>query len=153
MKQIIVTEDAIQKTLQLLQQAGVGRTERVLLWLADRGLTNEVKIKEVYMPIQKVSFDYFRIPRSGMAKLLKHLREKRLVVVAQVHSHPKEAFHSLPDDKWAIVRHSGALSVVLPDFAIKTSVGSFMRDAALYVLSSNNIWEGAMSQNYYRIER
>jgi len=44
------------------------------------------------------------------------------MVAAQVHSHPDEAFHSKGDDEWAIVRHEGALSIVVP-----TSRGTYLR--------------------------
>ena len=67
-------------------------------------------IVEAYVPEQEAEVDYFHIPPSGMMALMAHLRERRLGLAAQVHSHPARAFHSLADDKWAIVRHEGAMS-------------------------------------------
>ncbi|MHC2297262.1 hypothetical protein ACVJBD_001468 [Rhizobium mongolense] len=75
--------------------------------------------------------------------LLAHLREKRLRVLAQIHSHPGRAFHSEADDEWAIVRHAGALSLVLPRFAQEATVDNFLGLAATYVLSTQNRWEEA----------
>jgi hypothetical protein len=57
-----------------------------------------------------------------------------------VHSHPAKAFHSRADDEWAIVRHEGALSLVVPDFASRTSADSFATDIAAFVLTSSNEW-------------
>jgi hypothetical protein len=37
-------------------------------------------------------------------------------LIAQVHSHPEEAFHSPVDDEFAIVTETGSLSIVIPDF-------------------------------------
>jgi len=47
----------------------------------------------------------FRIPPSSMTAMMAHLRERKLGLAAQVHSHPNRAFHSRADDAWAIVRH------------------------------------------------
>jgi proteasome lid subunit RPN8/RPN11 len=45
-----------------------------------------------------------------------HLRDEKLV--AQVHSHPGEAFHSRGDDNRAASFHNGYLSIVAPRFAM-----------------------------------
>jgi len=75
-----------------------------------------------------------------MAALLTYLRESRLQVVAQVHSHPYDAFHSRADDMWAIIRHIGALSLVVPSFGLQTTAETFVNDAAVYVLFADNQW-------------
>lgn len=129
----------IRKTLSELQSAGNENCERVVLWLGVRNGA-EIEIREVFTPDQFAAQDYFRIPREAMASLLKHLRETRYFIAAQVHSHPYEAFHSHVDDEWAIVRHEGALSLVLPYFALRTSEETFVEDTAVFRLSSENKW-------------
>ena len=57
--------------------------------------------------------------------------------MAQVHSHPGEAFHSPADDRWAIPRQVGALSIVLPFFAAGISEETFFEQAAVFTLSNN----------------
>jgi hypothetical protein len=37
-------------------------------------------------------------------------------LIAQVHSHPNEAYHSEADDEYAIVTAEGGLSFVVPNF-------------------------------------
>lgn len=77
------------------------------------------------------------------------------MIVAQVHSHPEEAFHSSADDDWAVIRHEGALSLVVPYFAARTTVETFARDLAAFVLSSRNHWteiEPANLEQYLRIQ-
>src|SRR5260370_12464079 len=103
-----VSSSAIRKTLSLLRRAGLRET--VLLWLG-REAAEVQRIVDVYRPIQHGAVDYFEIARKGMAALMDRLRTQGLHVVSQVHTHPKEAFHSFADDKWAIVRHVGALSI------------------------------------------
>ena len=43
--------------------------------------------------------------------------EQNEVLVAQIHAHPTDAYHSDADDQLAFVRLPGGLSIVVPDFA------------------------------------
>ena len=139
-----ITSLGIRETINLLRRAG--RRECVLLWLGRR--ENGVqRIIHVYRPLQNSSIDYFEIPRRGMAALMERLRTQGLYVVSQVHTHPCEAFHSPADDKWAIVRHNGALSIVLPHFAKSTTVDNFLEQAAVYRLDASNIWNEVRSED------
>ena len=62
------------------------------------------------------------------------------MIAAQVHTHPFEAFHSEADDRWAIVRHVGAVSLVVPYFATTTTPDNFLDQIALFSLDANNQW-------------
>jgi hypothetical protein len=46
-----------------------------------------------------------------------HLFKSKLRLIAQIHSHPTEAFHSDTDDAYAIATTIGCFSLVVPDFA------------------------------------
>jgi JAB domain-containing protein similar to deubiquitination enzymes len=127
----------INKTVRIL--CGAEGSECVLLWLGKRE-PDKQRVVEVYKPTQIASYDYFEIPRCGMADLMTHLRARSLYVCAQVHTHPGEAFHSQADDKWAIIRHHWALSIVLPEFAQRTSLDNFLIEAAVYQLQPSNSW-------------
>lgn len=133
----------VAATLADLQAAGRDGSECVVLWLGARG-PKTIDVVEMYRPEQIAAEDFFTIPRASIAALLGTLGPRNLMVAAQVHSHPHEAFHSLADDRWAIVRHVGALSIVLPDFALKTTAKSFFEDAAVFALSEANIWTEVM---------
>jgi len=145
-----VSPEQLAETIDLLRQAG--SQECVLLWL---GLREDgvQRIIDVYKPLQEASRDYFEIPRQGMAALMDRLRSKHLYVVSQVHTHPELAFHSPADDKWAIVRHAGALSIVLPFFAESTTVGNFLEEAAVFQLDTLNRWnEVAFEDVHYQLQ-
>lgn len=43
--------------------------------------------------------------------------QNKLLLIAQIHSHPQEAFHSETDDSFAIVSSIGGFSIVVPNFA------------------------------------
>lgn len=127
----------IRETLRVLRQAR--RRECVVLWLGRREKGTQ-RILDVYRPRQEADADFFHIPREGMQELMGRLREQRLYVASQVHTHPGEAFHSPADDRWAIVRHAGALSIVLPRFAVTTNEANFLSLAAVYQLDTSNAW-------------
>lgn len=134
-----VSRDIVRTTIEELQQAGRVHQERVVLWLG-RLEADAVTVRQVFVPIQEAAHDYFHIPREGMATLLTDLRQSRLQVAAQVHSHPHEAFHSQADNRWAIIRHVGALSLVVPAFGLQTTAETFVDDAAVYELFPDNQW-------------
>jgi len=138
-----ISSENIQKSIDLLQEAG--EQECVLLWLGRREGDMQT-IVDVYQPEQIGTIDYFEIPRSGMAGLMTRLRTHGLYVVSQVHTHPQDAFHSATDDRWAIVRHVGALSIVLPRFAVSTTLENFLEQAAVFELDESNSWNQVASE-------
>lgn len=130
---------ALSDTLRFLHQSGLRHSEGVVLWLGQRNAERST-VTHVYQPIHRAATDFFHIPREGMAHLMRYMDEHKVSVVAQVHSHPREAFHSKADDQWAIVRHLGALSLVLPDFARDATNTNFMDLAATFRLDATNRW-------------
>lgn len=114
-------------------------SEKVLLWLGRKSDDCYV-VDEVFTPIQVAEEDYFRIPEAGIDELMNKLRATRKIIVAQIHTHPREAFHSFADDKWAIVRHQGAYSLVLPYFCSTTNPENFMETVVTFVLDESNSW-------------
>jgi proteasome lid subunit RPN8/RPN11 len=139
MRPVTVPAAIVRETLAHLQQAGRQCKECVVLWLAeDRDA--ELAVKAAYRPDQMAKEDVFRIPPSSMRALLATLSRNGLMIAAQVHSHPQQAFHSRADDTWAIVRHVGALSLVVPDFALKTTAATFRTNTKIFRLDRNNRW-------------
>lgn len=129
----------VSTTLGHLREAGAQRQECVALWLG-RPSANGIEVVSVYRPRQRTAADMFHIPPESMAALRATLRRDRVMVAAQVHSHPLEAFHSLADDRWAIVRHVGALSLVVPEFAANTRVDTFLEHTKVFRFSSSSQW-------------
>lgn len=143
----------IARTLALLKEAGERHVECVVLWLANKrnGVFN---VESVYRPQHVADFDYFHIPQDSVSELLTYLRRNRLMVAAQVHTHPGCAFHSQADDTWAIIRHIGGLSLVLPNFASTTSPDNFVRNSSVFRLSERNHWDEIPTKEvalYYKV--
>lgn len=137
---LVVPTSIVDETITILQTAGRASVEQMVLWLGRRH-GSEVEVLEALRPTQRVTRLSIQIPARGMAEIFDRIRATRLVVAAQVHAHPAEAFHSHADDHLAVIRHEGALSLVLPDFAFNTSVKSFKRDVAAFSLSALNTWQ------------
>ena len=129
----------VEKTLSLLRDAGQRRCECVMLWLGRRN-GDHIDVVDAYRPEQIAREDMFQIPSASMNTLYVELRQRRLMVAAQVHSHPMEAFHSRVDDRWAIVRHEGALSLVVPYFASETSAANFLDQTKIFQFSEEARW-------------
>src|SRR5690348_14633327 len=121
---VMLSMSVVDTTLQLLQEFGERRCECVVLWLGRRTPAG-VEVVEAWRPPQESESHRFYIPPAAMEELHDRLRRARLMVAAQVHTHPEEAFHSAADDRWAIVRHEGALSLVLPHFASRVNSPMF----------------------------
>ena len=130
----------IDQSLINLREAGQRNQECVVLWLGKRQASH-IDVVCCYKPIQLARADRFYIPPEGMAALQRKLRAERLMVAAQVHSHPEDAFHSKADDEWAIIRHEGALSLVVPRFASDTFTSNFLNQTKVYSFSSRATWD------------
>jgi proteasome lid subunit RPN8/RPN11 len=137
---LLVPTAVVAETLAFLRRAGDRESEAVVLWLG-RKEPRGISVTEAYVPAQEAACDYFRIPPAAMAALLTHLGDSGMFVAGQVHSHPREGFHSEADDTWAIVRHLGALSLVVPSFARDTVPANFVRQIAAFRLDATNIWQ------------
>jgi proteasome lid subunit RPN8/RPN11 len=132
--------DAIDTTLIHLREAGLRSQECVVLWLGQRQ-SGVINVVECCRPLQFARADLFRTPPEGMTALQKRLRDGRLMVAAQVHSHPNEAFHSEADNAWAIVRHEGALSLVVPRFASDIYSKAFLDQTKVFRFSNAATWD------------
>jgi len=140
MSAIVCTRDILTSTIQILRRGGERGEERVALWLSTAALRTPRLVNHVYEPDQVAAVDYFNIPPASMRALMSHLRVSRSRIVAQIHTHPGRAFHSAADADWAIVRHSVALSLVLPRFARTTTVSSFLYEVMTYEYSPRGDW-------------
>ena len=149
---IRITTGILTKTIEKLQSIGKLGREYMIFWLGIReGET--IIIKEVYVPFQLTSRISIQIPEKGMSELFAHLRKNRYMLEAQVHIHPKQAFHSHADDFLAIVKHKGALSLVLPWFGLKTTPDTFLEDTACYMFTEDGRWEETNSKNHIEVKR
>lgn len=141
MTRITCRAAVVTDTIEILRQGGRRGEERVALWLSGAAARTPAPVVEVHEPDQIAAIDYFNLPSESMRSLMGHLTATRRRIVAQIHTHPGRAFHSEADAEWAIIRHVGALSLVLPRFAADTTLGSFLERVKIYELSPAGEWE------------
>ena len=94
--------------------------EGVALWAGVEN-TQEFDVKEVIIPKQTAlrleqGLCYI-VTGEELHRVNVRLFETKLRLIAQVHSHPEDAYHSDTDDLYPMVTKLGCLSVVVPDFA------------------------------------
>lgn len=103
-----------------LRAAGRRGLEGMALWVGTHDGAS-FSVREVIIPEQKgtrgdhglmVSVPGFELQRINL-----QLYKSGLRLLAQIHSHPTEAYHSAMDDEYAIATALGAFSLVVPDFA------------------------------------
>lgn len=110
----------IEHTMTFLRSQGEEACEGLVLWVG-RLENTEYQVHQAIIPKQtpfvtEDGIGYF-VDGTELHRLNFWLRENGLTLLAQVHSHPGEAYHSDTDDRWAIVTKLGGLSLVVPDFA------------------------------------
>lgn len=133
-----IPRQLVQQTLEHLRVAGRRNSEGIVLWFAPRAARRS--ISKVLVPIHEAADDYFDITPEGNRQLREMCQREKLILEAQVHTHPFRAFHSKADDRLAVVRHVDALSIVLPGFAATTTVDNFLSQSASFMLSREDRW-------------
>lgn len=135
---VAVERAVIQGTLRTLQEFGDRGLEGLVLWLGEiePGIA---RIIQAYVPVQhpitsETGLGYF-VSGETLFELNRSLETTGLRLIAQVHSHPEEAYHSDADDRYAIVTADGGLSLVVPNFGHASADPSSW---AVYRLSQGN---------------
>lgn len=116
---ISIDPRVIDTTLRVLQQFGAHGCEGLVLWIGEVS-EGQARITRAVVPNQtpmksEEGVGYF-IDAQVLFELNRKLSDTGLRLIAQVHSHPGEAYHSETDDRYAIVTADGGLSLVVPDF-------------------------------------
>jgi proteasome lid subunit RPN8/RPN11 len=136
---ISIDPDVIATTLRVLQHFGAHECEGLVLWIGEVAHSH-ARITRAVVPDQRPikseeGVGYF-VDGGALFDLNRKLADTGLRLIAQVHSHPGEAYHSKADDRYAIVTADGGLSLVVPNF------GKAPADPTLWAVYrlSNGCW-------------
>lgn len=130
--------EALDYSLEFLRKQGRQGREGVALW-AGKFEGVGFRISRVIIPAQKAGRLFFRISDEETFRILEMISDADLVIPIQIHSHPKQAFHSEVDDEDAFIRHENAISIVVPHFAnFRTT--EFLPNARFYRLRAETTW-------------
>lgn len=135
---VTVDRAVVDLTLQALREFGLHSLEGLVLWLGSVE-PGEARVVKAFIPDQRpVSSEdgigYF-VASEALFDLNRALEATGLRLIAQVHSHPEEAYHSEVDDRYAIVTADGGFSLVVPNFGKAPASPSAW---AVYRLSSGD---------------
>jgi hypothetical protein len=118
-KRVTVKRETVNATLKTIKEFGRLGSEALILWLGDIESETAHVLKAITPKQQPISSEdgvgYF-VDGNTLFQLNRDLSETGLRLIAQVHSHPQEAYHSAADDRYAIVTADGGLSLVVPYF-------------------------------------
>jgi hypothetical protein len=116
-------------TVQALRDESAGRRESVALWQGRVLDETHAEVTKLHVPRQVTGPLHFNVPIEERLRLARLVSAEDEFILIQLHTHPREAFHSEVDDRLAITKHMGAISIVVPDFGmhwtgdlVKTSV-------------------------------
>lgn len=121
LQRITVKRKTVNQMLESMREFGDLGSELLVLWLGELvPEKSEGHVLQAFVPPQRQvksesGVGYF-VGEKTLFELNKGLSETGLRLIAQVHSHPQEAYHSEADDRYAIVTFEGGLSLVVPDF-------------------------------------
>jgi hypothetical protein len=121
----------LPQTFRTLRECGRAECECGVFWT---GPSSDDVADAVEHPLHDRSPFGYEVDSGWITQLWKRLAVSRRSIKAQVHSHPKEAFHSWIDDQWPIISQPGFISIVIPDFATSDS-------------SLNSAWIGCLQQD------
>jgi proteasome lid subunit RPN8/RPN11 len=121
---------------QCLAPSQASRNEGVCFLLGRTDGNTAVCITAV-RPKAKTGPGYFHVPAFAMAEVLEIAMDLDLQIVAQVHTHPVDAFHSDGDEDGANIRYDGFVSIVLPNYGAQLPAFS---GAAIYHYRAASGW-------------
>lgn len=143
-----VPKQIVDGTGEALREFGAEGFEGLVLWAGELSAT-VARVTSGLVPPQHPIRDergvgYF-VDGDALFELNLHLHRSGLVLLAQVHSHPSEAYHSAADDRYAIATAEGSYSLVAPNFGKAFAVPS----CAVYRLEDGD-WNPVPSDHISR---
>lgn len=133
---LLVTADALDDLMAALTRSQRQRHEGIayLLGRTDGVVTVAVA---VFAPEARTTAGSFHVPARAMLACMQAAARFELQVVAQVHTHPGQAYHSDGDVEGAKIRYPGYASLVLPEYGRHLPS---LSAAAAYLWQKPNGW-------------
>ena len=134
----IVARSLVVESAQRLRSLSENRHEAVILWAGKR-CGEKAWVTRIIVPYQQTSRSHFEVPLHERLRIIKELAISREMLLVQLHTHPCEAFHSLIDDRIALPRHAGAISIVVANFAVNWN--GDLQQASVNHHLGNAVWQ------------
>lgn len=105
-----------EKTFEHFRQCGRGRRECQVLWTSS--WDDPENISDVVHPRHLAHSGGFQLASDWINQFWLELARANRGIRVQIHTHPREAFHSCIDDEFPIIHTAGFLSLVIPNFGL-----------------------------------
>lgn len=152
-KRVVVPRELADGANSHLREAGQRSCEAFALWAGSRQ-DSVFLVKELIIPAQQaLAFEdgvCVTVASPELFRINVHLHNEGLELIAQLHSHPNEAYHSETDDRYPIATRAGALSIVVPNFARATFA---IESSAVFRLSARSEWIAMSADEACRLIR
>jgi hypothetical protein len=109
-----INQSLLEDTFQKFKDCGAGRQECQVLWLSP--WASPQVITRVVHSHHSGHADGFQVNDEWLNAFLFELADTGHGVRVQVHTHPRQAFHSETDDTFPIIHTTEFLSLVVPNF-------------------------------------
>ena len=133
----VVHQDTVKESALTLRSLSRGQRESVILWLGTAD-NEAAMVRRIVVPKQTGSAGHFDVPLGERLKLAQQFACSGEKLLVQLHTHPRQAFHSDADDRLALPRHTGALSIVVPEFAANWE--GDLRDVSVNCHLGGGVW-------------
>ena len=119
-RRVRVPIEKAEEAHSYLRKIGFQGAEAVALW-AGVATDTTFEVRETIIPRQKPHRTptgmYYTVSSEELHRINVWLDDNGMQLIAQLHSHPREAYHSELDDELPIATTIGCFSLVIPDFA------------------------------------
>ena len=115
---IIITKGCLSAIRQCLAKDIARRHEGVAYLIGQVTEDRTIAVAAI-CPKDRTTYGSFSVTSKDMAHVIRTANKLSLQVVGQVHSHPRDAFHSDGDEDGANIAYKGYVSIVLPQYGKK----------------------------------
>ena len=119
LKEIFIPQEFINSIYEEFKAMGKKGFERLALFAGEKK-GEQLYVTHLLFPKQQLIKSAhgvsFHVEAEELERIGEWLFENKRSLIAQIHSHPQEAYHSEADDALAIITTFGGVSIVIPDF-------------------------------------
>ena len=133
-----VPATVLTATIDALRGMSKGQRESIVLWSGRIVSEERARVVRLLIPRQNTGRLHFNVPLRERMQLIADLASANELALVQLHTHPQRAFHSEADDQLAIIKHVGALSVVVPEFGSRWT-GDFS-ETSVNIHEGRSVW-------------
>jgi hypothetical protein len=117
-RRLVVTPRLLELTTAWLRESSAGRRESTVLWAGRPNGSALVVVSHLIEPDYNAFALRMNVPVTDRARVLELLRVEDVAVVADLHTHPLEAFLSPIDQAHPYSARIGHIAIVLPRYGL-----------------------------------